>query len=111
MNVASVDPGLLASQAQTQAAAAQAAQPKAKLSSAQMMGAAHDFESVFATQMMTPMFEGLEVNPMFGGGKGEEMFRTVLLDEYGKQMGQNDSLHMVNQLADAMLKAQEARSQ
>ena len=35
----------------------------------------------------------------------------MLLDEYGKQMGQNDSLNMVNQLASAMLKAQEAHSQ
>jgi Rod binding domain-containing protein len=110
MNVASVDPGLLVSQAQAQAAA-QATSQKAAMSTAQIMNTAHDFESVFATQMMTPMFEGLEVNPMFGGGKGEEMFRTVLLDEYGKQIGQNDSLNMVNQLASAMLKAQEARSQ
>jgi flagellar protein FlgJ len=102
----SVDPGLLASQAQ-----AAAATPKAAMNAAQIQNAAHDFEAVFATQMMTPMFQGLDVNPMFGGGKGEEMFRTVLLDEYGKQMGQNDSLHMADQLASAMLKAQEARSQ
>ena len=84
--------------------------PGSKLSAAQMMNSARDFEAVFATQMMTPMFDGLEVNPMFGGGKGEEMFRTVLLDEYGKQMGQNDSLHMADQLASAMLKVQEGRS-
>ena len=107
MFATAVDPGLLATQANQAAAIAQA---KPTMNSAQMMSAAHDFEAVFATQMMTPMFEGLEVNPMFGGGKGEEMFRTVLLDEYGKQMGQNDTLHMVNQLADAMLKAQEARN-
>jgi Rod binding domain-containing protein len=82
-----------------------------KQNATQIMNSARDFEAVFATQMMTPMFEGLEVNPMFGGGKGEEMFRTVLLDEYGKQIGQNDSFNMANQLASAMLKAQEGRSQ
>ena len=75
MYATSVDPGLLASQAQAHAAAAQAASPKA-MNAAQINNAAHDFEAVFATQMMTPMFEGLDVNPMFGGGKGEEMFRT-----------------------------------
>ena len=54
---------------------------------AQIMSAARDFESVFATQMLTPMYEGMDVDPMFGGGHGEEMFRTMMLDEYGKQIG------------------------
>ncbi len=76
---------------------------------AQIMKSAQDFEAVFATQMLTHMFEGVEVNPMFGGGHGEEMFRTVLLDEYGKQMAKNDSLGIVHQVAGTLLKAQEGR--
>ena len=83
------------SQAQAQAAslntstAALAATGKTQ---AQLVKSAQDFEAVFATEMLTPMFEGLEVNPTFGGGHGEEMFRTMMLDQYGKQMAQNDSL-------------------
>jgi hypothetical protein len=59
--------------------------------------------------MLSPMFSGVEVDPTFGGGHGEEMFRTMMLDEYGKQMAANDSLGMVHQIANTLLKAQEAK--
>jgi Rod binding domain-containing protein len=71
--------------------------------------AATDFEAVFATQMLTHMYEGMPVDPNFGGGKGEEMFRTVLLDQYGKQMAKNDSLGIVKQVSAQMLKIQEGQ--
>jgi Rod binding domain-containing protein len=76
---------------------------------AQVMKSARDFEAVFSTEMLSPMFEGIEVDPTFGGGHGEEMFRTMLLDQYGKQMAANDSLGMVHQIADTLLKAQEGK--
>ncbi len=75
----------------------------------QVMKSARDFEAVFATEMLTPMYEGLEVDPTFGGGHGEEMFRTMMLDEYGKQIAANDSFGMVHQIADTLLKAQEGK--
>ena len=43
-----------------------------------------DFESMFLTQMLQPMFEGLGVDPTFGGGHGEEVMRSFLVQEYGK---------------------------
>jgi Rod binding domain-containing protein len=76
---------------------------------AQVMKSARDFEAVFSTEMLSPMFEGIEVDPTFGGGHGEEMFRTMLLDQYGKQMAANDSLGMVHQIADTLLKIQEGK--
>jgi Rod binding domain-containing protein len=99
---------LAATQTQNTAAdpaiAAQAATKQAAI-----MKSARDFESVFATEMLTPMYEGLEVDPTFGGGHGEEMFRTMLLDQYGKQIAANDSFGMVHQIADTLLKAQEGK--
>lgn len=80
---------------------------KPGMSKDKVMAAAKDFEAVFATQMLTHMFEGIKVDSAFGGGHGEEMFRTVLLDEYGKEMGRNDTFGIARQVADTLLKAQE----
>ena len=48
--------------------------------------AAQQFESVFITQFLGQMFEGISTDGPFGGGQGEEMFRSLLMDEYGKQI-------------------------
>ncbi len=53
---------------------------------------AKDFEAMFITEMMRPMFDTVEVNETFGGGKGEEIFRGFMLDEYGKQMATSGGL-------------------
>ncbi|HCZ15412.1 MAG TPA: hypothetical protein DHV85_12625 [Candidatus Accumulibacter sp.] len=48
--------------------------------------AAQEFEAVFLSQMMTHMFAGVETDPVFGGGPGEDMFRGMMILEYGKHM-------------------------
>lgn len=48
--------------------------------------AGRQFEAVYMTQMLTHMFEGIKADGVFGGGSGEEMFRSLLLDEYGKMV-------------------------
>jgi Rod binding domain-containing protein len=91
----------------TAATAASTVSPKTM---AAIQKSATDFEAVFATQMLTHMYEGMQVDQTFGGGRGEEMFRTVLLDQYGKQMAQNDSLGIVKQVSAQMLKIQEGQN-
>jgi peptidoglycan hydrolase FlgJ len=68
---------------------------------------AKDFESMFMTQMLQPMFEGLGVDPMFGGGHGEETMRSFLIQEYGKAMSASGHLGIAAKVKDAMIKAQE----
>ena len=75
----------------------------------QVMKSARDFEAVFATEMLTPMFDTVEVDPTTGGGHGEEMFKTMMVEEYGKQIAASDSLGMVHQVADTLLKIQEGK--
>ena len=43
---------------------------------------ADEFEKMFISQMLAPMFAGLPTDGPFGGGAAEEMFRPLLLDEY-----------------------------
>ncbi len=40
---------------------------------------AKDFTAVFFSQMLQPMFEGVGVDPMFGGGHGEEVMKSFLI--------------------------------
>jgi flagellar protein FlgJ len=47
---------------------------------------AKDFEAMFLSEMLKPMFETVKVNETFGGGKGEEIFSGFLRDEYSKML-------------------------
>jgi Rod binding domain-containing protein len=67
-----------------------------------------DFEGMFMTQMLQPMFEGLGVDPMFGGGHGEEVMRSFLIDQYGKAMAKNGHLGIADAVKKAMIRAQDA---
>lgn len=69
--------------------------------------AAQDFEAMFATQMLQPMFEGIPVDPTFGGGHGEEIMRSFMLQEYGKIIAKGGRLGIAAQVKSEMLRAQE----
>jgi flagellar protein FlgJ len=71
--------------------------------------AAKDFEAVFLSEMFSHMFEGLDVNPMFGGGQGEKMFRGMMVQEYGKIMAKGKGIGIADQLQKVMIQMQEKR--
>ena len=48
--------------------------------------AAQDFEASFLSRMLQPMFEGLSTEAPFGGGAGEETWRSFLVDAMARQM-------------------------
>jgi len=69
--------------------------------------AAKQFEGIFISQMMSHMFEGVGADPMFGGGQGEEMFHSLLVNEYGKQMAQGHGIGIADQLQKMMIEMQQ----
>ena len=66
-----------------------------------------EFESVFLSQMLQPMFEGVEVDPIFGGGHGEEVMKSFLVEQYGKAMTSRGGFGIASMVKAAMIKAQE----
>ena len=48
--------------------------------------ASQSFESQFLSSMLGQMFEGIDTDGPFGGGAGEQMFRSVMMDAFGKQI-------------------------
>lgn len=72
--------------------------------------AAQDFEALFIAEMMKPMFENIKPDPMFGGGKGEEIFQGMMLQEYGKLMAQTGQIGISDSIKEAILQLQEAQN-
>ncbi|GIL41485.1 rod-binding protein [Roseiterribacter gracilis] len=77
---------------------------------AKTRAAAEQFESAFVTQMLSHMFDGVGNDPNFGGGKGEEVFKSFLLDEYGKSVSKAGGLGIADAVQKEMLRMQEQRA-
>ncbi|MDR3449338.1 MAG: rod-binding protein [Alphaproteobacteria bacterium] len=76
-------------------------------SMAQIDKTSQDFEAMFATQLLQPMFEGIGVDPTFGGGHGEEVMKSFMLQEYGKLVAKSGKLGIASHVKAEMLRAQE----
>lgn len=73
--------------------------------------ASADFEAMFLAQMLKPIFESIEVNPIFGGGKGEEVFSGFLIEEYGKSLSKAGGIGIADHVKQEMIRIQEMAAQ
>lgn len=71
---------------------------------------AQDFEAFFLARMMESMFDGISTDGMFGGGHAEKVYRSLLLNEYGKVMAKTGNVGISDSIMDTILKMQEAQS-
>ena len=69
--------------------------------------AAKQFEGVFLSEMMSHMFESVKTDTEFGGGQGEDMFKSLLVNEYGKQMANAGGIGIADQLQKMMIQMQQ----
>jgi Rod binding domain-containing protein len=91
---------MLAQSAQTKAPAATTnAEVAAKTSK--------EFESVFISQFLGSMFQGISTDGPTGGGQGEEMFRSLMIDQYGKSIEQRGGFGLATAVQRQLLKHQE----
>src|SRR5438874_976374 len=81
---------LFATAMQKQAANAAAQAGPANLK--KVKDAAQQFEAFFVGQMFESMSGDLEPDAVFGGGHGEEMWRSMLNQEYGKEVAKGGRL-------------------
>ncbi len=78
-------------------------------SDAAMDKAAKEFESVFISQFLGSMFSGIKTDGPFGGGQGEEMFRSMMIDKYAQGLEAQGGFGMAPSVKAQMLKMQEGR--
>lgn len=68
---------------------------------------AKEFEAVFISEMLKPMFESVEVDPLFGGGNSEEIFRGMLVQEYGKKIAETKGIGIADFVKRELIRIQQ----
>ena len=67
---------------------------------------AQDFEASFLSSMFGQMFEGTGVAEPFGGGQGEQAFRSFMTDAMGRSMAKHGGIGLARSVTAEMLKLQ-----
>ncbi len=83
----------------------------AKMNREEAQKAAQDFEAFFISKMMESMFEGVSTDGMFGGGHAEKIYRSLLINEYGKSMAKTGSIGVADSVMRSLIEMQEMASQ
>lgn len=63
---------------------------------------ATDFEGVMISQTLKIMNQGVKVDPLVGGGKAEEIYRDMLMDEYSKEIGKRGGIGLAQHIENDM---------
>ena len=66
--------------------------------------ASKEYESIFISQFLGSMFSGVQSNSLTGGGQGEEMFRSLMVDQYAKGIEQQGGFGIAAQMKAELLK-------
>lgn len=67
-----------------------------------------EFEAMFLTEMLRPMFQGLKTDELGGGGMGEEMFRPLLIERYADAIAQNGGVGIADAVVRELMRHQAA---
>jgi len=83
--------------------------PKVNTASDQINKTAEDFEAVFISQMLGSMFEGEELTEYFGGGTAGDIYKSLMMNEYGKAIAKSGGIGISEQIKAELLKLQEIK--
>ena len=75
---------------------------------AKLKASAEDFEAFFVTHAFEDMYGDLSSDPLFGGGEAENIFRSFLLQEYGKQVAKTGGIGVSDMVQKQLLQLQES---
>jgi Rod binding domain-containing protein len=75
---------------------------------AKIKASAEDFEAFFVTKAFEEMYGDMSSDPLFGGGEAENIFRSFLLQEYGKQVAKTGGVGVSDMVQKQLLQLQES---
>ena len=67
---------------------------------------APQFERMFISEMLGPMFQGIETDGPFGGGNAEATFRPMLIDQYSEAIAKGKGIGIADAVMKEILKLQ-----
>jgi Rod binding domain-containing protein len=88
---------------------AKAPDPKALKTANDAKRAAEEFEAQFLAQMLEHMFADVRTDGPFGGGQAEEIYRSLLMQEYGKVIAKAGGVGLADTVRREILRAQEVK--
>lgn len=91
----------------TQSLANRASPLEGRIAPSKAREAAESFEAFFISQMLANMFSGIETDPLFGGGQGETVFRSLMIDEYGKSIASSGGVGIADSVLREIVRLQE----
>ncbi|MEZ5959403.1 MAG: rod-binding protein [Hyphomonadaceae bacterium] len=71
--------------------------------------AAEEFESVFLSEMLGPMFEGIDTEGLGGGGMGEQIFRPMLVERYAESISRAGGVGIADAVVREFMRMQAAQ--
>lgn len=83
-----------------------AVQSDAATARAKIAKTAKEFEASFLSVMVGQMFSGLQTSAPFGGGQGEQMYKSFLTDSFSKSMAQHGGVGVSKAISAELLKLQ-----
>ena len=72
--------------------------------------AAQEFESVFLSEMLAPMFEGLDTEGLGGGGMGEQIFRPMLVERYAESISRSGGVGIADSVVREFMRMQQSQA-
>jgi Rod binding domain-containing protein len=96
----------IASPLDTLSAAAGATSAKDLAKRGQIKETAQKFETSFMSVMMQTMFEGVKTSEPFGGGAGEDAFKSLLTEAMAKEVTKSGGVGLASTVQREMLKLQ-----
>lgn len=69
--------------------------------------AAEQFEAVFLSQMLAPMFNTVPTDGLTGGGHAEEVYRGMMVEEIGKEIAKQGGIGIADSIFREIIKLQE----
>jgi flagellar protein FlgJ len=67
------------------------------------------FESMFIGQFLGSMYQGISTDGITGGGQGEQMFRSLLVEQYAQSIEKQGGFGLAASVKAELLKHQQAQ--
>jgi Rod binding domain-containing protein len=83
--------------------------PSATNNAAAAAKSAREFEGVFIAQFLGSMFQGISTDGPMGGGQGEEVFRSLMVNEYAKSIADKGGFGLADAVSRQLLRNQEVQ--
>ncbi|MES2860744.1 MAG: rod-binding protein [Pseudomonadota bacterium] len=84
--------------------------PAPSAETSRMRETAEQFEASFLSQMLKPMFEGIDTDGPFGGGEAEGTWRSFMIDAMAKQTVKAGGIGLADTVVAEMIRMQTEQS-